>query len=411
MSLDRQKFLAYLKKVYNQPKIDSMLLLNSPFLGLIDKKKDGGEDINQPIAIGAVQNRSASHSKSINGTNTSKQIRFKLEKTQNFNAAKIDHFLLKTSEESSGSFRNAVTHEVEAALLALKRDISLNLFLKSDGVIGKIAAKTDPSGGEFEITLPNNGDVVYFEIGMNLKASDPSDLDTVRAAEMEVIALDHANNKIVVKGTDTALEVNDVLYVDGDLNSKIFGLSDWLPFGSGRASVLAETFCGVKRSKDDVKLGGVYVDGTTKDIGQALREAMARSALYGIGKPEVVFMNPLDVHILENELEGRVTLEKLNAKGSTVELGYDAIRVGGVGGGAKIVPDAGCPRGVAFCVNLKSFKYYHLGARYVNTWNEDGLDMIRSNDSNDLEAKMYSYGNVLCNAPGSNAVVYFGVRD
>lgn len=409
MSLDRTKFLALLKKIYNAPKLDSMILLNSPFLGMINKKKDGGEDINQPIVIGATQNRSANHSKTVAGTNSSNQIRFKMEKTRNFNAAKIDHFLLKTSEESKGSFRDAVTHEMDSAIKALKRDISLNLFLKSDGVIGKVSA-IDAAGGDFEITLPNNGDVVYFEIGMNIKAANPA-LDTVRAAEMEVIALNHAENKITVSGTNTGVVEGDSLYVDGDLNGKIYGLSDWLPFGSNRATALSTTFCGVDRSKDDVKLGGVYVDGTTKDIGQALREAMARSELYGVGRPDVCFMNPLDVFILENELEGRVTLEKLNASGAKVQLGYDAIRVGGVGGGAKIVADAGCPRGVAFCLSLPSFTYYHLGERYVNTWNEDGLDMIRANDSNDIEAKMYSYGNILCNAPGANAVVYFGVRD
>ena len=410
MSLTREKFLALLKKVYNAPRLDAMILDNSPFLGLINKKKDGGEDINQPIVIGAVQNRSADHAKAIAGTDTSTQIRFKLDKAKNFNFAKIDHFLLKTSEESAGSFRNAVTHEVEAAIAAIKRDISLNLFLKSDGVIGKVVA-IDAAGDDFVITLPNAGDVVYFELGMNIKARSGT---TVRAAAMKVIGLDHANNKIKVSGTDTGVASDDVLYVDGDYHAdglKIKGLSDWLPFGSGRDAALAASFCNVVRAQDDVKLGGIYVDGTSKDIGQALREAMAKASLYGIGKPDVCFMNPLDVFILENELEGRVTLEKLNANGAKVQLGYDAIRVGGVGGGARIVADSGCPRGVAFMLNMKSWTYYHLGARYMNTWNEDGLDMIRSSATNDLEAKMYSYGNILCNAPGSNAVVYFGVRD
>jgi len=122
-------------------------------------------------------------------------------------------------------------------------------------------------------------------------------------------------------------------------------------------------------------------------------------------------MNPLDGYLLENEMESNVVADKINVKSGSIVLGFEAISIGTQAGGAKIVYDAGVPRGVAFMLKMDTWTYWHLGKSYLNTWNEDGLEVIRSSEDNGLHAKMYSYGNIGCASPGANAVVFFGVRD
>lgn len=403
--LDKAGYLAMLKLLYTSDRVLHNFLEHSAFLAAVKKSKCGGDTINQPIIYGAVQNRSASYAKSSAGTDSSNQEKFVYDIAKNFQQATIDHVLLKRSENNSVSFKNAVTHEIECAIAALKRDISLNMFLKSDGAIGKVGAI---AGNVITLSVPS--DIVRFELGMVLKPDAVAGGVAEAKATMKVVARDDADGKITVDAIGAA-EVADFLHVDGDQSSKMQGLSDWLPFGTSRDAQLAAAFNGITRSKDPTRLAGVYINGSTGGIAPALRKAKACCQLYGIGEPEVVIMHPIDMYLLENEMEGLAIADKMNVKVGSITIGFDSIRLGSVGGGARIVSDGACPRGVAFLLKMSTWTYWHLGKSFLNTWNEDGLDMIRHNSENALTAKMYSYGNLGCGAPAANAVIWLGIRD
>jgi hypothetical protein len=411
MALDKDKFVALLKRLYGKPRLDAMMLDNSPFLGMIPKKPGGGESFTLPIVYGAPQNRSANFATSKAGTDTSKQLRFIGDYTKNFQHMAVDHMTLINSMNSETSFLNAISHETDSAIAVLKRDISVNLFLANNGIIGKVANVDAINATSCDITLESKADIVRFELGMNLinPSGTKAGLITHKNYEEGKLTLSDA--------VATRFEADDLLVVDGDQvvsgnGVKLSGLSDWLPFGAGREAALAAPFMGVVRAKDTVKLGGVYEDASNKSISEGIRMAMAKCSLYGVGRPEVILMNPMDIFHLTNELEAHASIEKggIKANGCSATIGYDTIQVGGILGSAKIVEDAGCPEGVAFALKLDTWEYQYLGKSYLNTWNEDGVSVLRDGENNELQGRFYSYGQIGCKSPGANAVIYFGKR-
>jgi hypothetical protein len=404
MALSLTEFEALLKTLYGKPRLDTMLLQNSPFLGMIPKKKGGGRNFTLPISYAAPQNRSATFAKAVGGNSTSQQKEFIGTYQDNFSVLKVDHKLLVNSE-SSQSMRQALIHETEGAMESLRRDISLNLFLSYNGILGKVGS-VSADAAEYAITLDNKADIVRFELGMTLVQSD------VQTNKFVITAKNYENGVLTGTKVGNQIVANKLLVVEGDFEKKIHGLSDWLPFGAGREAALAAPFFGVIRATDSVKLGGVYVDAQTLSIGEGLKLAMAKCTLYGQGAPDVILMNPMDIHHLSNEFDSRMTIEKgsISAKGVSAAIGYDSFTIGGILGTARIVPDAGCPEGVAFALKLDTWEYQYLGASYLNTWNEDGIKVLREDDDNNLTGRFYSYGEVGCSSPGANAVIYFGQR-
>lgn len=403
--LDSTKFAALLKTLYTKGRIDSKMLDHSYFLAAVKKSEQGGKNIEQPIVYGAVQNRATTVAKSYARGDTSKQDSFIMNFAKNFQHAIIDQETILRARKDALSFKRALEHEVDSAMGQLKRDLSLNMYLPKDGAIGKV----ESVDGNV-IQLASVSDVVRFEIGMDLIPDTIAGGGGTEHSLVRVTARNDEKGQITVAAIGTCV-AGDFLHVDGDQNAKMDGLSSWLPFGSVRDASLAAAFNNITRSKDPTRLAGVYVDGSSKEIGVALREAKARCALYGLGSPEVVLMNPMDVFILENEVESLATAEKMNVKAGSITLGFDAIRIGGMAGGAKIVSDGACPRGVAFMLKMDTWTYWHMGKSYLNTWNEDGLSVIRRMDDNGLSARMYAFGNIGCSSPGANAVIYLGIRD
>lgn len=405
MSLTAAEFQAFLKVMYGKPRLDTMLLDNSPFLGMIPKKQGGGRSFTLPIAIGAPQNRSSTFATARNGSSTSAQIEFIGGYQENFSMFSINHKLLVNSDKIDTSMRRALVNETEGAMAALKRDISLNLFLSNDGVIGQVGSIT-ADAATYTITLKNKADIVRFELGMKLVEKD------TEANTFVITGKSSENGSITgTKGT-AQIAADKYLICDGDTDKKLHGLSDWLPFGAGRDAALAAPFFSVVRAQDSVKLGGVYVDAQELSYGEGLKRAMAQCSLYGLGNPDVILMNPLDLHGLSNEFDSRMTIEKggVSARNVAARIGYDSFSIGGLLGSARIVPDAGVPLGVAFALKMNTWEYQYLGKSYLNTWNEDGVDFLREDSTNAITGKFYSYGELGCSSPGANAVIYFGAR-
>jgi hypothetical protein len=109
------------------------------------------------------------------------------------------------------------------------------LFRSGTGTIGQINASSISSGS---FTLANPTDAIFFARNQVLMASSTDGGGTTRAGTGYVLSADPATGIVVVSataaggsaGNPSGWTASDFLFVQGDQNLKIKGLSAWLPF-------------------------------------------------------------------------------------------------------------------------------------------------------------------------------------
>ena len=82
----------------------------------------------------------------------------------------------------------------------------------------------------------------------------------------------------------------------------------------------------------------------------------------------------------------------------------DAIEILTVTGRANVIPDPNCPLDRIYGINLKSWTYYYLGTDPVMQGNMDGHEWYCSCNSDCLETRFFSMGNLVCTNPKRNFV-------
>jgi hypothetical protein len=284
----------------------------------------------------------------------------------------------------------------------MKRDISFSMYRSSTGVIGEVSAINDSTK---VLTFKSRSALRNLEPGSRISASANADLSSPDTTILVVTKVDRETGKVTYTGTaaaGTAWAADHYVFIAGDANAKFKGLADWLPSGAGRASSLATPFFGVTRNIDAVRLGGIVYDGSSQTMAEALM--MASSRLFEEeAEPDICLMNPVDYAVLARDLQGRATAS--NVTGQVAHIGYQGIKVHGMVGDVTILPDADCPAGLCYMLDTSTWKIAHLGKEIVNTWNEDGIDVLRDSTANALDIRIYSYIQPYCDAPGCNAVI------
>ena len=403
--VDLTAMAALLKKLYPTNRVNYQFYKRFPLLGLLEKKQiqNGGDSIVVPVQISGVNNRSADYTTMAANTTASQAKAFAITTTGNYNHGTIDHKTLLATQTSAQAFISAMDITVKGIFQVLRQDIAASMYRSSTGAIGQITAlDTTNSNMTF-----NRYSLRTIEYGQNLIGFAASNTGSNMVASnahsnvLSVTQVDRDTGIVTFSGSTTGWASNDWVVVQGDAGNKFKGLADWLPSGSTRSTALASPFFGVVRSIDATRLGGISFDGTSYAKEAALMEA--RSRLYDEGvDPDICLMNTQDLGAMEQELAGRSVAS--NITGAEASIGYHAVKIKGMIGDVALVPDPDCPPGTCYFLSTDSWKIAHLGASLVNTWNEDGLESLRTG-TNGLDIIAYSYMQPYCDNPGANAVV------
>lgn len=176
------------------------------------------------------------------------------------------------------------------------------------------------------------------------------------------------------------------------------GLAAWLP---AAAPTAGDSFFGVDRSVDTVRLAGVRYDGTAQSIEEAIIDASSLLAREG-GKPTVFITSFASFSALEKSLGSKV--QYVDMKGPA-EIGFRGIMVNGANSMIKVFPDRNCQALTGYLLQMDTWALETLGDAPQILKYGDGLEMLRVSNADAGEIRVGYYGNLRCNAPGWNAVV------
>lgn len=396
---------AYLKELYTDEEIVKLWAESSPFYGMVTKADDFyGNYAVVPVQIGMSPGVSKLFANAQANQNSSAQKAFHVTRARQYSIVSVDNETIRAMSNDEGAFLDAIGSQVDAAMRSAERQITTGLFRNKGASIGRLGGSyTDVTGNS--LTLATRSDIVNFEVGLKLGFSNTDGTTgTVRANVVTVAAVDRANGVITtVAATDSlGFKNNDYLFIDGDFNAGFAGLDSWIP-----SSVTSTSFFGVDRTVDSVRLGGVtYSNGSGGPIEQTLIQGVQELALQSPGaRPDVILMNPLDFGALCVQLGSRTTImqDKVSATGANIS--YDAIKLATSRGFLKVVPDINQPVGIAYVLQMNTWKFWTLGK--VGFLPEDATGgkykALRVYNADSVEIRIGCYGNLVCKAPGYNA--------
>jgi hypothetical protein len=392
---------AALKELYDGQVVENLVYKDNPFLAMVKKSTDfGGKYKPVPIITGVSQGRSATFSNA-QGNQTAVQVQsFLLTRASDYSIASIDNQTMLASATDKMSFLEGSKLVIDGAIRSATLSLSSSMFRTGTGSIGQIS--TIVAG---LITLTNPADVVQFERQMTLQAN-ATDGGVPRVALGYVIAVDRSVGTITVSDTSITgvaaspalWAAGDFLLVQGDVNLKMKGLAAWLPTVAPGA---LDSFFGVNRSVDTVRLAGVRYDGSAQSIEEALIDSSSLLAREG-GTPDVAITNYGSWSALEKALGSKV--QYIDFKGPA-NIAFRGIMVNGANSQIKVFPDRNCQPQRAYLLQMDTWALESLGDAPMILRYGDGLEMLRVSNADAGEVRVGYYGQIASNAPGWNATV------
>lgn len=409
--------IAALKELYTgDDYMKDLVYKKNPFLALVPKDESpggfAGKYIPVPLVYGAPQGRSASFSNAQGNQTAPAVSSFFVYRVSNYQLVTITNELLEATKDDAGAFVDEAKLNMDTGFRNISNDLAHDLFSDGSGVRGQIG--TIASG---VITLVQAADVVQFEVGMTLNSYNSGFTVSTAGALGYVIGVSRSLGQITVSdvsisstaGTPSSWSTTFLnLVVQGDNPAaatatatalKVSGLKAWLPVS---APSVSDSFWGVNRSADSTRLAGVRYDGSSLSLEEALVNAAALVAREG-GQPDMCFMNFTSYAALENALGSKV--QYVDVKHDEADIAFAGIRIHAPYGPITIIPDRNCPAQIAYLLSMENWKLRSLGkAPHILKYGLEGLEGLRVGNADALEIRIGYYGNLVCNAPGWNAV-------
>ena len=416
----QQNVAGILKELYDEQKVQWLTYKDNPLLAMLKKEeKFPGKYYPVPVGYGLTQGSSATFANAYNNQSSPLVAEFLVTRVADFSLASIDGQLLAAAQTDPGAFIDGAELMIDAAFQNETNRIASAIFRNGAGTIGQIASVSNVSGNNYLITLANPDDAVQFEGNQVLVAvqnadgsgTAPTDVATVTAVNRSAgtmnvncstnIASDWpANYYLAVQG-DLPNATNNNFQPNGSTTTnsllKIAGLAAWLPMaapGSGDA------FFGVNRSLDTQRLSGVFFDGSSLSLEEALLQGTGRIAPNG-GRVDTGVCSYATYTALITSLGSKVQYidQKIG------EIGFRGVQVNGANTVMSIFPDRNCPDGVIYCLEMASWCLRSQNPAPHILKYMDEIEILRVPGVDAAELRVGMYGNLYTNKPGHNGVI------
>jgi len=400
MTLDATGFDYALKTRYSDEVVQFMAYKDNPFFAMVRKDtKFGGKNFVFAMQYsGGGAGRSATFSTAQTNAAYGLGKDFTLTRKKDFAVARIDAETVLASEGDNDALLTAVEDEQNKALYRLIRSIAIGMYGNGSGKLGTVNAP----GASTTLTLENSEDITNFEVGMRLvfaadEASalrDSGEVLTVQGVDLDAGTLTvSANVTTIASITD-----GDCIFAEGDYDSasdrmKIAGLAGWLP---ATAPTSGDSWFGVDRSADPVRLAGHRVSGTGKAIDEALYDLAARIGRDG-GRPDTALISFDNYANLVMLLGSKVVYQTHQI----ANIGFESIRLVAPKGPIDVFPDQNCPSDVGYVLTKSTWCLKSLGLA-PRVLDLDGKRWARISDADGIEIRDTAMGNLYTNAAGWN---------
>jgi hypothetical protein len=395
---------AALKEWYDDQVVENLAYDDNPLLTMVPKKTDAtGKVIPIPVVYEVNQGRSSNFSNAQGNQSPGLLAEFFITLKPDYDIATLSNQAMLASQDERGSFLDFATLFVDLAIQGAALSAASSIFRAGTGSIGQISSI---SAGV--ITLTNAADVSQFGINQTLQANS-TDGGSPRAALGYVIARNVMSGTLTVSstamqgaaGSPTGWAANDFLLVQGDNNSKLSGLSAWMP---SVAPGPTDNFNGVNRSVDS-RLYGLAYPGAQQPIEEAIIDA-ALLVRREKGRPRHFFTNFGSEAALLKALGTRREFVDWTGEG---EIGFRGVKIQGPAGPIEVFADRNCQAATGYLLQLNTWCLHSLNQVPHIFKYGDQLDMLRLANADASEVRVGAYANLDCRAPGWNSQVALGV--
>lgn len=416
--------IAALKELYTDDKdyMKDLVYKENPFLALVPKNEspDGfaGKYIPVPLEYGTPQGRAHTFSNAQSQQTATSLASFFVYVIQDYQLVTITNLLMEQTKSNAGAFIDAAKLQMDGGFRNITNNIAFELFGDGTGTRGFIGS-TDSSGsasGIYVITLSNIQQIVNFELGMTLVnyTISAGSISSISTSTASVTAVDRSAGTITVL-TSTGGAVSSWasagkgIGISGDIVSgavstgtalALSGLGAWLPTTAPSGS---DSFWGVNRSADVTRLAGIRYNASAYTIEEGMTNALALLNREG-GRPDLAIMDFASYAALVNSLGAKV--QYVQVKHDEVEVAFEGITFQSAYGRVTVLADRSCPPQTCYLLTMSTWKLRSLGkVPHILTYGLEGLEGLRVGSADALEVRIGYYGNLICSAPGFNAVV------
>lgn len=400
---------AILKEVYPDGLPMDTVYKTSVLMGLLPKSpiQGFGENHKIPVRVGNVVSSSATFATALASTTAAPVFRaFEVGLTKHYTLHGISGEAMAMANGKESAFVDAVKEAVDSATYAHGRALSGMIFGNGDGAMGTVTA--DPGTGS-TVTIKHRearnwevGDVFsVYEPGASARAGGPYTITAIDRNTDITSATPTAT--LTISGTfNAAVAVNDHLVKAGNRDAVMLGLEAWLPTDR---TILGTAFKGVTRSLDGQRLAGLSADlSSISNAEDQLVRALRTSADAG-QTVDTAICSPAYFEEVANRLGSKDSRERRTVKGFGTQHGYSAIRVvGGGSGEVDLIMDPDCPDNRLALLELDTWAIKHTQEGFPFMEERDGNKFLRSASSDGMDFRIISYANLICKAPGRNAL-------
>jgi hypothetical protein len=410
MGIDLTNFNAALKEYYSIERVENLVYKKNPFLALVPKApKFPGKNMPVPLIFGNPQgvNSQFTTAQTRAGATNTRVGQFTLTRVKKYGIAVIDGEALKASQDDEGAFLEAATTEIDGVINATTRRLAVDSFRAGFGRVGVLA---NSSFATTIATLVTAEDATNFEIGQQIEFAATEAASTLRASgPLTVTAVDRSAGTVTFSAnlsTITGIAQNDVMFISGDRENSatptrrcVAGLQAWLP---QTAPSSGESFFGLDRSVDPTRLAGQRLSAVGVPLEESLVEASVLIGREG-GKASHAFLSYRGWSQLQKALGTKVMYDMVSSS-TRADIAFKSIVLNGPDGEIRVIADQNCPGDTMFLLQLDTWKMASIGP-LISTIDDDGSDVLRVYNADQVESRNGFYGNLYSQAPGFNATV------
>ena len=329
-------------------------------------------------------------------------VRFALQRVEHFGVARINGQAAEAAVKSEGALVDLWDNETRGIATTEMCCLATYLYGTGDGVLGRMASGHTTT----TVTMAATVNMNYFELNMTISAVDATGLaSTIRsggAAKARITGIDRLNRTLTFSAaldtliTDVA--ATDYLVRNGDSHTSgtatvITGLPSLVAGGATPGMLW-----GLNRNPDPVRLAGQSKDYTGWAHEDAVVDASALVGFQGIGYPDVLVANNIDVANMKRSLSGKLQYNRPGGS-SEAKYGFSSVSIEGENGPIEVLSDPFCPRNTAYLLKLDAFSLFSLGSA-PHKQNYDGMEFLRRPDADAFEVRFVFYGNLKLKNPG-----------
>lgn len=403
---------AVLKDYYTDERVKELSYGENVFYAMLKKERGqeaGGRRYVQPIEIEHPGGANASFADAMTDGTTSLYRSFLIDRKKQFQRVLVDEELLHATSNKRESFLKALD-EFDRGFKGLGNKIGRRAYRTGGGALGKLSIVSTTTT---TLKFADRASTFNFHIGQKLQFSATDGTGTLLDGGdfVTVTAISHELGEVTID-VDLATQITGVattsfVFQRGDYGLCLSGLEDWLPV-TDRATKLAASFFGVTRSEQKEYLGGVSMNGTSLALDEVLIKLVGKIGLYG-GATSHIFANPetlSDMQLLaSSKLQAQMIESNMRSADGSILVGFSGFKCVIGGRTVRVYGDRHCPSNRIYALQMNTWTLWYTGD-LVNWLGEKatGSKLQPSQNEPSVEARLASWCNIGCSAPGWNGV-------